>query len=132
MNKVQNDVSIYCGQLHLELKKLGFDKSSYESSTTRLMNWAKELCPLVGTELTRTQCSKMQKIRRNFQSEVSHLKRVLRKNKKMYTPEVKEHIERLEEIHKSFQSFLDATSHSYRREDEDLWHEVSGLSHWTD
>lgn len=44
-------------------------------------------------------------------SEISHLKRVLRKNKKMYTPVVKERIERLEEILKSFQSFLDATSH---------------------
>lgn len=124
---VQNEVNICCKKLQMELKGLGIPKAQYEAGITRLMNWSRTLSSSVDGRVSREKCSEAMIIRRKFQGELVQLKRFLRKDHRMYTPVVQAQIERLEAIHKFFQHSLDKANHRYRREDEDLWYDFSGL-----
>lgn len=124
---VQNEVNICCKKLQMELKGLGIPKAQYEAGITRLMNWSRTLYSSVDGWVSREKCSEAMIIRRKFQGELVRLKRFLRKDHRMYTPVVQAQIERLEAIHKFFQHSLDKANHRYRREDEDLWYDFSGL-----
>lgn len=125
--KVQNEVCICCKKLQQELKGLGLPKGDYEPRTTKLMNWSRILYSSVDGEMSRGKCLEAMTIRQKFQGELVQLKRFLRKDHRMYTPVVQAQIERLEAIHKFFQHSLDKANHRYRREDEDLWYDFSGL-----
>ena len=125
--KVQNEVCICCKKLQQELKGLGLPKGDYEPRTTKLMNWSRILYSSVDGEMSREKCSEAMTIRRKFQGELVQLKRFLRKDHRMYTPVVRAQIERLEMVHKFLQRSLDKAYHSYRREEEDLWYDFSGL-----
>ena len=124
---VQNEVNICCKKLQMELKGLGIPKAQYEAGITRLMNWSRTLYSSVDGWVSREKCSEAMIICRKFQGELVQLKRFLRKDNRMYTPVVQAQITKLEAIHKSFQRSLDKAYHSYRREDEDLWYDFSGL-----
>ncbi|MBO5690785.1 MAG: hypothetical protein J6R96_02870 [Spirochaetaceae bacterium] len=124
---VQNEVNICCKKLQMELKGLGIPKAQYEAGITRLMNWSRTLDSSVDGWVSREKCSEALIIRRKFQGELVQLKRFLRKDHRMYTPVVQAQIERLEMVHKFLQRSLDKAYHSYRREDEDLWYDFSGL-----
>ncbi len=125
--KVQNEVCICCKKLQQELKGLGIPKAQYEAGITRLMNWSRTLYSSVDGEMSRGKCLEAMTIRQKFQGELAQLKMFLRKSNRMYTPVVQAQITKLEAIHKSFQRSLDKAYHSYRREDEDLWYDFSGL-----
>lgn len=124
---VQNEVNICCKKLQMELKGLGIPKALYEAGITRLMNWSRTLSSSVDGWVSREKCSEAMIIRQKFQGELVQLKRFLRKDHRMYTPVVQAQIERLEMVHKFFQHSLDKANHRYRREDEDLWYDFSGL-----
>ena len=124
---VQNEVNICCKKLQMELKGLGIPKAQYEAGITRLMNWSRTLHSSVDGWVSREKCSEAMIIRQKFQGELVQLKRFLRKDHRMYTPVVQAQIERLEMVHKFLQRSLDKANHRYRREDEDLWYDFSGL-----
>ena len=124
---VQNEVNICCKKLQMELKGLGIPKAQYEAGITKLMNWSRILYSSVDGEMSRGKCLEAMTIRQKFQGELAQLKMFLRKSNRMYTPVVQAQITKLEAIHKSFQRSLDKAYHSYRREDEDLWYDFSGL-----